>query len=216
MAILFFISNTWRTQSWTEIHRHTSPLCLDLCSAGLMPKLLVREINHVGVMLSQLPKLLWFSTGDPQMRYNARYSGRCHPFYGLLNNENYQTLSDLSVGPLLFSALKQQKRQRKTVPTDPFAQCHKSHQRGVIPVLSLFPEVFSSILCSSSEFWFAHITVLSWCYVIFESSIISQKTLVYSHCTMAGWSDEDATTFWDLRGMDTVMHYPVSQHVTIS
>ncbi|KAM7444570.1 hypothetical protein ABFA07_006862 [Porites harrisoni] len=25
----------------TEIHRHTSPLCLDLCSAGLMPKLLV-------------------------------------------------------------------------------------------------------------------------------------------------------------------------------
>ena len=24
-----------------EIHRHTSPLCLDLCSAGLMPKLLV-------------------------------------------------------------------------------------------------------------------------------------------------------------------------------
>ena len=68
-----------------------------------------REINHVGVMLSQLPKLLWFSTGDPQMRYNARYSGRCHPFYGLLNNENYQTLSDLSVGPLLFSALKQQK-----------------------------------------------------------------------------------------------------------
>lgn len=28
---------------------------------------------------------------------------------------------------------------------------------------------------------------------------------------MAGWSAEDATTFWDWRGMDTVMHYPVSQ-----
>ena len=25
----------------TEIHRHTSPLCLDFCSARLMPKLLV-------------------------------------------------------------------------------------------------------------------------------------------------------------------------------
>ena len=67
------------------------------------------EINHVGVMLSKLPKLLWFSTGDPQTRYNARYSGRCHPFYGLLNNEKYQTLSDLLVGPILLSALKQQK-----------------------------------------------------------------------------------------------------------
>jgi len=67
------------------------------------------EINHIGVMLSKLPKLLWFSTGDPQMCSNARYSGRCHPFYGLLNNENYQTFSDLLVGPLLFSALKQQK-----------------------------------------------------------------------------------------------------------
>ena len=68
-----------------------------------------REMNHVGVMLSKLPKLLWFSTGDPQTHYNARYSGRCHHFYGLLNNEKYQTLSDLLVGPLLFSALKQQK-----------------------------------------------------------------------------------------------------------
>lgn len=29
--------------------------------------------------------------------------------------------------------------------------------------------------------------------------------------TMAGWSAEDATTFWDRWGMDTVMHYPVSQ-----
>ena len=67
------------------------------------------EINHIGVMLSRLPKLLWLSTGDPQMHYNARYSGRCHPFYGLLNNKNYQTLSDLLVSPLLFSALKQQK-----------------------------------------------------------------------------------------------------------
>lgn len=29
--------------------------------------------------------------------------------------------------------------------------------------------------------------------------------------TMAGWSAEDATTFWDWRDMDTVMHYPVRQ-----
>ena len=45
----------------------------------------------------------------------------------------------------------------------------------------------------------------------------TQRRLMFlTSCAMAGWSDEDATTFWDLRGMDTVMHYPVSQHVTIS
>ena len=31
----------------TEIHRHTSPLCLDLCSAGLMPKFLVVRLKYV-------------------------------------------------------------------------------------------------------------------------------------------------------------------------
>ena len=35
--------------------------------------------------------------------------GDVTPFMDLLNNEKYQTLSDLLVGRLLFSALKQQK-----------------------------------------------------------------------------------------------------------
>ena len=40
----------------------------------------------------------------------------------------------------------------------------------------------------------------------------TQRCLMFltSHA-MAGWSAEDATTFWDRRDMDTVMHYPVSQ-----
>ena len=40
----------------------------------------------------------------------------------------------------------------------------------------------------------------------------TQRRLMFlTSRAMAGWSAEDAITFWDRRGMDTVMHYPISR-----
>lgn len=91
--------------------------------------------------------------------------------------------------------------------------------KGLIPVSLLFCEVFASqvlkyLLQFSVILWKSGLLISLSCpryYVILEISVVSQRTQVYSHCAMVGWSAEHATTFWDRWDMDTVMHYPVSQ-----
>ena len=45
------------------------------------------EINHIGVMLSKLPKLLWFSTGDPQMPYKGDFTPLTFEQWEVLNSK---------------------------------------------------------------------------------------------------------------------------------